>query len=295
MPDDFDIVVSAENTNYQAWQCMVFHVSCRTATGRTPIFVVHGDESEPLVEGFEAIAADDGIVQRRPNYRHAGRLMYAPRNQMRTVGLVETDAEHLVLCDPDMVFLRPVDFGELIAEMDDDQLSLDQISFLVVTDENRPFIEQVCVANGLDIDAVAARPMNGATPHVIRRQGRIRLVRTWDHYLEAYLAASHEHHGDYHPDVWISSMWGLALAMHHLGLRPHFTERCIHTLGDPPIPADTDAWIVHYSYDTPDFDKRAFSSDETWDQVWQVTPATGTATGVVRQAIVDAAVHFGRR
>jgi hypothetical protein len=108
----FDIVVSSDNNNYLAWQCMVFYHSCITHLGQAPTIVVHGDPG-PLVEGYRILQERGGIIQRLPTFISAGKIDYACRNAWATLKGVETSADNIVLCDPDMIFLRHVDFSEI--------------------------------------------------------------------------------------------------------------------------------------------------------------------------------------
>lgn len=291
-PASFDIVVSAENNHYHAWQCMLFHYSCLTVLDRTPIIVVHSDPG-PLVTGFELIATRGGVVQRRKNFRHAGEIMYAPRNQMRTANLVATDAEHIVLCDPDMIFLEPIDFAAIIDGLPRDAITMDRISFLKVNDRNRPFIGEVCAESGISLARVESKPMNGAPPHVIPKRLRLRLCQQWHVQLERYLAASHAHHGGSHSDVWISSMWGLVLAMHALGIEAVLTDLSMHTHGDPPVASVPPRPLLHYSYDTPAFNKRDYVTDNEWMNVWRAEGSAGRASGIIGDQLALAAEFFG--
>jgi hypothetical protein len=288
----FDIVVSAENTDYQAWQCMVFHHSCETHLGQTPLFVVHGEEPE-LRAGFGHIERVGGRIQRCPNFRHTGPRMYAPRNQMRTAQLAESDASHIVLCDPDMVFLRSMDFPAMIESMPPRSISLDRIGFLKVTEENRPFIAEACEVSGIDVDELATLPANGAPPHIIPNRLRGELCEEWDVHLEAYLEASHRFYPNGHTDCWIASMWGLVFALQRLAIAPVLTDLCVQTLGDPEIGSDSSRSIVHYSYPTPAFNKKDYWGPDTWHRVWSASAAPGRTTGAVCEQIAAAAKRFG--
>jgi hypothetical protein len=287
----FDLVVSAENNDYMAWQCMVFHHSCLAHLDCAPIFVVHGEEEE-LVDGFSRIEAVGGRVQRAPNFRHGAAIMYAPRNQMKTVELVSTDKPWIVLCDADMVFLDRVDFGAIIGRLDETTIALDRIPFLIVHDGNREILHQVCDEVAVPIERVEGRPINGATPHLIANSVRSRLCETWEPMMERYLQASFAHHGGYDPGVWISSMWGLVLAMHALGLDATLIDLCVHTEDDPLVdPAARP--ILHYSYPSDGFDKRRFNTADRCRELWDVRGIAGHTSGAVCDAIRGAGEWFG--
>jgi len=288
--EQYDLVVSAENSDYMAWQCMVLHHSSLAHLGHAPIFVVHGDEAE-LVDGFGRIAAAGGRIQRAPNFRHGGEIMYAPRNQMKTVELVATDKPWLVLCDADMIFLDRVDFGALIHGVDEETIVLDRIPFLVVHDENRKIIEEVCGEAAISVERVEDQPISGATPYLVATSARGRLCEAWEPLMEAYLRTSYLHYGGYEPGVWISSMWGLVLAMHSLGLEAKLVDLCVHTEDDPIVdPALTP--ILHYSYPNEAFNKRRYNASDRFGELWEVRGVAGHTSGAVCDAIRQAGQWF---
>lgn len=289
---DFDIVVSAENNFFMAWQCMVFHHSARTRLGRTPLFVVHGDEPE-LVGGFERIRSDGGRIQRAPNFRHAGEIMYAPRNQMKTVELARSDKPWIVLCDADMIFLGDVDFVSIIAGLDTETIALDRIPFLVVHDGNHEIMRDVARKVGIPFEFLVENPINGATPHLISMSIRDRLCEQWDPLMETYLASAYAHHEGYDSNVWISSMWGLVLAMHRLGIGAELLDLCVHTESDPSVDP-SERPIIHYSYPNDGFDKRRYTHPGRDAELWQASGKPGHTSGAIGEAIRAAAAHFGR-
>ena len=124
MSPTFDFVISVENSHYMAWQAMLFHYSCLEQTGRAPIIVVHGDES-PLLPEFELIKKKGGRIQRARNFRHDGGVEYAVRNTAGTLCSVQADADFLIICDPDFVFLAPPSFDRYCVARD--AVSVDEI------------------------------------------------------------------------------------------------------------------------------------------------------------------------
>lgn len=289
---DFDIIVSAENNYFMAWQCMVFHYSAQTSLGRTPLFVVHGDEPE-LVDGFEQIRNVGGRIQRAPNFRHAGDIMYAPRNQMKTVELARSDKPWLVLCDADMIFLDHVDFASIIEGLDDTTIALDRIPFLVVHDGNHELLRDVARKVEIPFDHLVDHPINGATPHLISMNIRDELCAQWDPMMETYLASAYAHHEGYDPNVWISSMWGLVLAMHRLGIDAELLDLCVHTEMDPPIDP-SERPIVHYSYPNDGFHKRRYNEPSRDSELWQASGTPGHTSGAICDAIRATAAYYQR-
>src|SRR3712207_2776362 len=106
----FRVVVSAENNAYMAWQCKLFHFSCVTRLGATPTFVVH-DSGSDWHPGFRDIVRAGGVVRHAPGYAVTPRgFHYRPRNTPGTLlhaaDLCEGADDLIVLCDPDMIFVR---------------------------------------------------------------------------------------------------------------------------------------------------------------------------------------------
>jgi hypothetical protein len=122
----YDIVASSDNNDYLAWQCMLFHHSCITHLGQVPIIVVHGDD-KPLAEGYRIIEKKGGIIQRFPSMRHASAIDYPGHNLWATLKHVKTSAENIIVCDPDFIFLRPIDFAAIAARLNGRAVNIEQI------------------------------------------------------------------------------------------------------------------------------------------------------------------------
>src|SRR5690349_4623801 len=110
------------------WQAMLFHFSCVKHLGQPPVIVVHHD-GEPLLGGFELIANRGGRIQAAPNYRVHQGVSYPPRNTAGSLRDVETEAEFIFLCDPDMLFLRSVDLQEYTPS--EREVSFDEVPYLI--------------------------------------------------------------------------------------------------------------------------------------------------------------------
>jgi hypothetical protein len=303
---DVDIVVSAENTAYLGWQSALFHHSCVQATGRAPLVVVHGDEPE-LVEEYQHIAAAGGRIQRAPNFRTYRGVTFAPFNTIATAQLAETDAGHILLAEPDMVFLRPPPVAETLAEMEAHAISFDRIGYLHIRDENRARMREVCRRIGADFEALDTHPVDGGVPHLIPIGERAALCaawfdltvaiaqtvidldrRWWDRFARRSLMTF--------PGNWISGMWGLVLAVRQLGLNPVMTEWCASNAreglfgpADRPKPSPS---IIHYCYSQPGFDKRKHR-DRHALLAWSATaepPAGSSAATILAQ--LNAAADF---
>ena len=270
----YDIVVSAENNHYVAWQAMLFHYSCLKQLGRPPIIVVHSEGSE-LHAGFHMIRARDGRIQRARNYRHYRGTVYPPRNTAGTLRCVDSDAEYLVLCDPDMLFLSPAPFERY--RLGANAVSFDSVSYLTVNDSNEAVLAAACRRLKLSLDLLRDSPLSGGVPHIVPAALRQRLSSVWMRCINLLLRIRlppHKRHEGYSP--WLSSMWGLVLAVRMLRLKPVLTEFAItNHLGHQMIPpiGPTGPYLLHYCYGDAIFDKRRYSGDgEEPPGLWHVQP-----------------------
>jgi hypothetical protein len=301
----FDVVVSAENNTYLVWQAMLFHYSCVTHLGQAPIVVVH-TSGEPLLPGFRRIVEAGGIVQTAPNYRPWAGINYPPRNTPGALRHVTSDADYLLLCDADMIFLRPFPWDE--CRLTDRQVSVDFIGYLDPDGaEHQPVVDEVCRRAGVEPRRLRECPMNGGVPHVIPRTLQKRLSDDWLECIELFpviepwpaevarTPSRHCHLGPQKP--WLTSMWALVLSVHRLGLAPVVTQWCItNHRGADALPA-AGAWspaMIHYCYGDAGFDKRQFDGQDAAERrVWQAPPADDTISGAIRRQVREAAVHYG--
>lgn len=299
-----EIVVSTENNPYMAWQAMLFHYSCVTHLGRTPIVVVHkGDEL--LLPGFERIRASGGIVQTAPNYRVVDGVLYAPRNTAGSLRHVETDAEFIVLCDPDMLFLQSFPFDELT--LGSRQVSFDFVGYLdPAIAAHQPALDDVCRAAGIAPEKLRHPVVNGGVPHVIPAVWQGKLSDEWFELMELFptIDPSHSDFGRTAPcpdeavpqKDWIVTMWAIVMALHRLNLEPVVTKLCVTNCHEGPLPPLDVAGpkMLHYCYGGPGFEKRIFEeSHDAEEAVWIVPPDDGTISGAIRRQLREAGRFYG--
>ena len=300
-----EIVVSTENNHYLVWQAMLFHFSCVTHLGRPPIVMVHKHD-EPLLAGFERIRASGGIVQTAPSYRDINGVLYPPRNTAGTLRHVETEADYIVLCDPDMLFLQPFPFDELM--LTGRQVSFDFVGYLAPEAAvYQPTLDNVCRAAGLAPEKLRQPVVNGGVPHVIPTVWQKQLSDEWFELMELFPtigAPRTEAGGDGsaasdtapHKD-WLATMWAVVMAMHRLNLEPVPTNLCVTNCGEdrllPPLEA-AGPRMLHYCYGGPGFDKRRFGSPpDSAAAVWNVPPDDGTISGAIRRQLREARRFYG--
>jgi len=290
----YDIVVSTENLPYMGWQCMLFHYSCTRYAGHTPLFMVHGDE-DTLDAGYQAIADNGGRIQRAPNFRHAGEIEYAARNKARSLDLAETEASHIVLCDPDIVFLARPAFEPAIAAMSEDQMSFEHVGYLKITKTNRPVLQDICRRAHIEMARLEQNPVNGGMPHIVPAAMRRQLCSAWMTLQELCLERNLAHYGEMMSDVWISEMWGLVLALRQLEIEPVFTSFSMTNEFDPPLPepgADGPT-LIHYCYPAEAFNKLLYNDDQRpVSAVWRATGKPGHTTGAICAQLGEAARFY---
>src|SRR6476620_4473086 len=141
------IVVSAENNPYTAWQCKLFYFSCVTRMNHQPVVIVH-DSGEGWHPDFYELARAGCAIYSAPNYRYArDGNDYACRNTpgslLRAADLFSDQNVLIVLCDPDMIFVRRVEFPETLAG-----------EFSSFMDYDRDFINDVLLKLSLNRNAV---------------------------------------------------------------------------------------------------------------------------------------------
>ena len=300
----FDIVVAAENNHYLQWQAMMLHRSCVEVIGRPPIIVVHVDD-EPLLDGFQMIRQDGGVIQRADTLRYVGGVEYPPRNSAATLRDVDTSADLVVLCDADMLFLKPPDLGSI--SLNDHTITLDQVHYLDPSDPMRADgLDHACAAGGIDISVFADPTSSGGVPHLIPAARKHELANEWlrcidlfpvidqpaDQNLPKYAYPKGRHH------PWLAAMWAFWMAIGRLGLSSVQTSWCLNNRhGSQSLEAATRAehWMLHYCDDTDGFSKRRFRWDKelTDSAFWEADPGDETIDGFIRADFLKTAKHFG--
>lgn len=282
----FDIVASTQNNPYMEWQAMLFHFSCLQHMGQAPIVVVHKND-EPLLSGFQLIQELGGNVQTAPDYSRADGIEYLPRNTAATLHCAESEAEYLVLCDPDIVFLRRMPLEDYV--LTGRQVTFDELTYLHLDeDEYGPIMEQVAPSAGVPIESLRRAPINGGVPHIIPTSLKAALSEDWLACMNLFPSNDPDASsasGSLPWQPWLTTMWALVLAVHRLSLEPVLTRFCLtnHNGHRPFAEMSCDGpMLIHYCYGDEGFDKRRYMSERAARRhVWNATAVAGTIHGAV--------------
>lgn len=291
----YEIVVSAENNAWLEWQAMLFHHSCIRRLARAPIIVVHGDDA--LREGYRLIEATGGRIQRAPSFRSLPGDDYPPRNSAGTLACVDTDAAYILLCDPDMIFLRDEDFSSL--QLHPGEVSADRSNFLRVNSENRAPLELACARAGVELETLDGHPIDANVPLGVPATVRDALAHEWIECIDLILGLPRS--DDFVRAVhWLTSMWAFVLAVSRLGLHAVTTDYAMtNYAGGPLLPQDSDQGpaLIHYCNGDDAFEKRQFHGPpEVCAQVWQLERVDGlTAAARIREEICTARNFYDLR
>lgn len=299
-----EIVVSAENNHYLVWQAMLFHFSCVTHLGQPPMVMVHKG-NEPLLPGFERIRATGGIVQTAPNYRAVNGIDYPPRNTAGSLRHVETDADYIVLCDPDMIFLQPFPFEEL--SIGNHQISFDYVGYLNPDAAvYQPTLDNVCLLAGIAPERLRQPVVDGGVPHVIPSAQQKTLSDEWFDLMELFPVITHAPRNDSGTSCpnavcqrqdWLTTMWSIVMATHRLKLEPVMTKLCVTNCHENHSLPGLDAVgpkLLHYCYGGPGFDKRSFDQpSDADDRVWHVPDGDSSIAGAIRKQLRAARRFYG--
>lgn len=253
------IVVSAENNPYMEWQCKLFYFSCVTRLKQQPLIIVH-DSGEDWGPGFYELVKAGCTVYPAPNYRigahgddyscrnHPGSLIQAAQH------LADQD-EFIVLCDPDLIFTRALEFPEM--------LSGEFSSFM---DYDSAHVSRALKELDLEKELVDLQKesLRCSVPYVIPITEAQQLGVTWLQAIDAF-----------RPRRWEDAMYAFGLALVSLGLTlniTHLTET--NYWPDEKVKAP----IIHYAYGDDRWTKRNYYTVEQVAAIWETQPETKAGT-----------------
>lgn len=272
----YRIVVSAENNNYMAWQCKLFHYSCVSRLNQTPTFIVH-EYDEDWHPEFRDIVRAGGVVRSAPSYATTpqGRD-YPPRNTPGTLlhaaEMCDGAEDFIVLCDPDMLFVRkprlPLSLsGEHYPVMDYGQSAV------------RTAMRRLRVAPE-EVERRGAELCCGV-PHVVSLEDARPLAEAWLEAIDVFP-----------PLIWEISMYALGLAAVRLNKRIRLTR----LLDKKKLGGNLTGDMIHYCYRSPVWSKHYFFTPEQAAKVWepQVKARKGSILAEILTQINEAREYYAR-
>ena len=243
------IVVSAENTPYMEWQCKLFYFSCVTRLKRQPLFIVH-NSGKDWCPGFYDIVRAGGAVYSVPNYR-TGRSGddYAGRNHpgslIEAARLLGDQLDFIVLCDPDLIFTREVEFLESLAG-----------EFSPFMDYDSDSVSHPLRDLGISKEALNPQKesLRCSVPYVVPAGRATELGTTWLHAIDAF-----------NPRRWEDVMYAFGLTVVKLGLKLTVTQMATTNFRPDEQVREP---IIHYAYGDERWSKRDYYTKEEAVAVW---------------------------
>jgi len=268
------IVVSAENNGYIGWQCKLFYYSCVTRTRFQPLFMVHAMGGDWHPDFYELVKAG-ALVRAAPSYIRTPYDLYVPKNTagslLHAAAYCDPD-DFIVLCDPDMIFVRSPAFPA--------RLSAD---FYFYMNYDRPGVRAAAERLGVAWDAIVERHQSlcCGVPYVVPVRQARKVAEQWLAAIDAFPQRQ-----------WEDVMYAFGLATLRLGL-PITLTRIMEQNHVQEAPLTTD--MIHYCIGDALWDKRHFYYEEELPRVWHPAVRVGrdTILGEVIQQIDEAREFFG--
>jgi hypothetical protein len=276
MTGQHQIVVSAENNPYMGWQCKLFYYSCVTRLNHQPIIIVHESGSD-WHSDFYDLAKAGCFVDRAPSYRaHPFRDEYPPRNTagslIRAAELFAGQDVLIVLCDPDIIFARELEFPTILSG-----------EFSSIMNYDRDFVAPALRAMGIERELPddEKASLRCSVPYVVPTDLAHELGSVWLQAVDAFS-----------PRRWEDIMYAFGLAVVKLGLKLNVTH-----LSDSNFWPDekVKAPMIHYAYGDERWTKRNFYRDEHMRELWNPPPGIqeDSILGEVIKQIKEANKFYG--
>ncbi len=271
------IVVSAENTPYAAWQAKLFCYSCLHHLQESPLIVVH-ESGRELHADYQSIIKAGGVVQSVPNYRITGHGDdYFPRNTAGTLlhaaEMCNAQNKFIVLCDPDMIFVRRPDFPSTLSG-----------DFYAYMNYDREVVDLAAQAVGVTREMIAAhgRELRCGVPYVIPVSEAGSLAELWLAAIDAFP-----------PRRWEDNMYAFGLAVAKMDLKVTLTQLADHNYWpDSRVQRE----MIHYCYGDESWSKRDFLTEAEAQKVWEPPTISrdGTIAGEIFLQLREARKFYDR-
>ncbi len=234
---DFSIVVSTENTQYLAWQTQLLCVSALSRLNQRPMVVVHRTRKALRAE-FNILKELGCHIVEAPSFRRHPKGLYLPRNMpgsmLAAAASPNLNAEYILFCDPDMLFVTPLEYEPGITAESCPYLDYEEPQVKVVA---RKFgIEDMI--NQLNLTSRFGYPL------IVPRECVGRLGSRWLEVLDSFETLH-----------WIDAMYafGLALAIEGLHAKTTYKVNSNYVQKEPVTGS-----LIHYCHGDAEWNKRFF-------------------------------------
>ena len=242
------IVVSVENNPFFGWQAKLFYYSCVTRLGVQPLFIVH-DTGRPWEPEFYDLVAAGADVKIVPSYVIDDRLPRNAAGALLHASEMCVDHDFIVLCDPDLLFVRKVTFPAFLAA-----------NYYSYLQYRQPSVEAAVRNLGLqgEIRHRKDPQLCCGAPYVIPARDARRLAEAWLEAVDAFPQRG------FH-EMWMDMMYAFGLAVLKLRMKLRLT----HLVDTNFLPyARLRHDIVHYCNGDKAWDKRQFLHRQDVHRVW---------------------------
>jgi hypothetical protein len=244
MSADFEIMLSSENSQYMAWQTLVFCHSALLNLNRMPTVIVH-QTGEPLRDEFAFLAEIGVKLVLAKSYKEIKDIQYPPRNEPGSLLTIATQnlvsSNYFLFCEPDMIFCRCPKYELTFSG-----------EFYRYLDYREPRVQRVIKSYGIEnrTDFLNDQRKIGV-PYLIPTAVVGQLSSRWMEVLDRF-----DTYG------WIDIMYAFGIATVLDSLDPVVTHAMDHNF-DPNAPSMRD--LIHYCYGNSNWDKRMFIKSGPWD------------------------------
>lgn len=235
--DPFQVVVSAENNQYMAWQTQLFCFSALTRLGKHPIIVVH-DTGLPLRKEFILLQRCGFRLIQAPSFNTLHGQRYPPRNEIGSLLTFASSPlagrESILFCEPDMLFVGPYPLG--------DTVSGEFYRYIQYEDKH---IVRAARKIGL---ADAIKDLNTTSkigvPYALPGRDLVRIASRWVEVLDAFEIPQ-----------WIDIMYAFGFALRLEGIEPRTMRLMNDNLNQR---RQLTGRMIHYCYGDSTWSKRSF-------------------------------------
>jgi hypothetical protein len=262
----YRVVVSSENNPYMAWQTKLFYYSCVSRLKHQPLIMLHESGSQVCLDFYDIIRAG-GIVRVVPSYKRSrSGDTYPPRNTAGTLlhaaRMCEGEYDFIVLCDPDMIFVREADFARGLSG-----------GYYPYLDYSLEEVQRAGLRLGIRPQLIEERrdELKCGVPYVIPVANAYGLAERWLAAVDLFSTRG-----------WTDIMYAFGLAAIQAGMRVSLMNGVDFNCY-PESPAT--GFVIHYCYGNQTWDKRHYVSAQQARKVWE--PAVEAAEGTVLKEIIS--------